>query len=97
MPHILSQRAAEATGAGTVTVRVLLFASYAERFGRESLELTVTPGSTVSTVLDRVRAVPGGEQLPPKPLCALNLAHVGLDAVVAAGDEIAILPPLAGG
>ena len=78
-------------------VRVLLFASYAEKVGREELEVTVVPGSTVGAVLAQVRALPGGDALPSRPLCALNLAHVGPDALVIAGDEIAILPPLAGG
>jgi molybdopterin synthase sulfur carrier subunit len=79
------------------TVRVLLFASYAEQVGRDSLEMTVSPGTTVGAVLDRIRALPGGDRLPPRPLCALNLSHVGPDATVQSGDEIAILPPLAGG
>lgn len=78
-------------------VRILLFASYAERVGRESLEMTVSPGMTVGAVLERIRALPGGDQLPARPLCALNLAHVGPESAVSPGDEIAILPPLAGG
>jgi molybdopterin converting factor small subunit len=85
------------TGSALAPVRVLLFASYAERVGREALEMTVPPGATVGTVLQRVRELPGGDILPPRPLCALNLAHVGPEAAVVPGDEIAILPPLAGG
>ena len=80
-----------------VTVRVLLFASYAERLGQEAVELTVPPGATVGRVLEMIRALPGGDRLPAHPLCALNLSHVGPDARVSAGDELAILPPLAGG
>jgi molybdopterin converting factor small subunit len=80
-----------------VTIRVLLFASYAERLGHEALDLTVAPGTSVGRVLELVRALPGGDQLPRHPLCALNLAHVGTDATVGPGDELAILPPLAGG
>jgi molybdopterin converting factor small subunit len=78
-------------------VRVLLFASYAEKVGREALEVVVEPGMTVGAVVERVRALAGGAALPARPLCALNLAHVGPDAQVSSGDEIAILPPLAGG
>ncbi|MDQ3427926.1 MAG: MoaD/ThiS family protein [Gemmatimonadota bacterium] len=81
----------------SVSVRVLLFASYAERLGREVLELTLPTPATVGQVLREVRALPGGERLPARPLCALNLAHVGPDTPVSGGDEIAILPPLAGG
>lgn len=81
----------------SVSVRVLLFASYAERLGREVLELTLPTPATVGGVLREVRALPGGERLPARPLCALNLSHVGPDTPVSGGDEIAILPPLAGG
>jgi molybdopterin converting factor small subunit len=83
--------------AADASIRILLFASYAERLGQEVLCLRVAPGSTVGEVLEQVRALPGGDGLPRRPLCALNLAHVGPDARVSAGDELAILPPLAGG
>ena len=55
------------------------------------------PPATVGDVLDRLRALPGGERLPPKPLCALNLTHVRSDTALSGGDELAVLPPLAGG
>ncbi len=85
------------TAPSTLAVRVLLFASYAERLGLESLEVQLPAPATVGEVLDHVRALPGGTALPPHPLCAVNLAHVSLEHPVAAGDEIALLPPLAGG
>jgi molybdopterin converting factor small subunit len=81
----------------TIAVRVLLFASYAERLGLEAVDVRLPVPATIRGVLDRVRALPGGEELPVRPLCALNLAHVPLDHPVVAGDEIALLPPLAGG
>ena len=86
-----------AIAAPTVSVRVLLFASYAERLGSTSLDLSLPGPVTIADVLRQVRALPGGDELPSRPLCALNLAHVGPDAPVAPGDEVAILPPLAGG
>jgi molybdopterin converting factor small subunit len=51
----------------------------------------------VGGVVEQLRALPGGRLLPPKPLCARNLAHADAAEPVADGDEIAILPPLAGG
>ena len=86
-----------ATAAPTLTVRVLLFASYAETLGVDSLELSFNSPASVGDALDRLRALPGGEHLPPKPMCALNLTHVRPDASLSGGDELAILPPLAGG
>jgi molybdopterin converting factor small subunit len=81
----------------SLTVRVLLFASYAETLGAETLDLTLPSPATVGAVIERVRTLPGGGLLPPKPLCARNLAHADGSEPVADGDEIAILPPLAGG
>ena len=52
---------------------------------------------TVADVLDHVRSLPGGERIPPKPLCAVNLTHAALDTRLSEGDEVALLPPLAGG
>ena len=80
-----------------LTVRVLLFASYAESMGAETLDVTVSSPATVGVVVEQLRGLPGGRLLPPKPLCARNLAHAAATEPVADGDEIAILPPLAGG
>ena len=83
--------------ASTVTIRVLLFASYAELLGSDVLEMVLENPARVSDALERLRAVPGGDRLPPKPLCALNLSQVEPDTVLRVGDELAILPPLSGG
>ena len=85
------------TAIPTLTVRVLLFGSYAEALGLDSLELTFTGTATVQHAIASLKAFPGGERLPPKPLCAINLSHAQLDSPLASGDELAILPPLAGG
>jgi molybdopterin converting factor small subunit len=81
----------------TISVRILLFASYAEVIGQESLALVLPAPATVASVLRHLRALPGGQRLPERPLCAVNLAHARLDASLADGDEVAILPPMAGG
>jgi molybdopterin converting factor small subunit len=83
--------------ASTVSIRVLLFASYAELLGSDALEMVLENPARVSDALERLRAFPGGDRLPPKPLCALNLTQVEPDTVLHVGDELAILPPLSGG
>jgi MoaE-MoaD fusion protein len=84
--------------AETVAVRVLLFATYAEQAGRALVELTLPSPATVHDVLRRLRAcLPGAEGLPDQPLAAVNRAHARLTTPVRDGDEIAFLPPLAGG
>jgi len=80
-----------------VNVRVLLFAGYAERLGLETVRVALPAIATVADALDHVRSLPGGEQIPPKPLCAVNLTHAALDTRLSEGDEVALLPPLAGG
>jgi molybdopterin converting factor small subunit len=81
----------------SISVRVLLFASYADLLGGDARELALPAPARVSDVVARLRALPGGERLPSRPLCALNLRHVGPEAALAEGDELALLPPLAGG
>ena len=80
-----------------VNVRVLIFASYADRLGLESVRVALPALATVADALDHVRSLPGGQQIPPRPLCAVNLAQAGLDTRLVEGDEVALLPPLAGG
>ena len=83
--------------ASTVTIRVLLFASYAELLGSDSLEIVLDIPARVRDAVERLRALPGAERLPAKPLCAVNLTQVTPDTPLRPGDELAILPPLSGG
>jgi molybdopterin converting factor small subunit len=49
-------------------------------------------------VVRRVREdLPGARALPERPLAAVNMKHVKLEARVQSGDEVALLPPIAGG
>jgi molybdopterin converting factor subunit 1 len=80
-----------------MTVTVLLFASYAEALGATSLQLDVGSGATVADVLASLRRLPGAEKLPPAPLVAVNEQYAHRDRALAAGDEVAVIPPVAGG
>jgi molybdopterin converting factor subunit 1 len=80
-----------------ITVSVLLFASYADALGRSSLELTLAPQTTVGDVVAHVRALPGAERVPPRPLVAVNETYAAAADPLAHGDEVAIIPPVAGG
>jgi molybdopterin converting factor subunit 1 len=80
-----------------MTVTVLLFASYADALGMRSMALDVSTGATVRDVISRVRALPGAEHLPAQPLVAVNEAYARADSPLNAGDEVAIIPPVAGG
>jgi molybdopterin converting factor subunit 1 len=80
-----------------MTVTVLLFASYAEALGRSSLELDVGSDATVDDVLASLRSLPGADRLPSAPLVAVNELYAKRDRVLAPGDEVAVIPPVAGG
>ena len=86
------------TGTGTATIRVRLFARYAELVGRTEAAVSVALPATVGDVVRRLRdEVPQARALPERPLVAVNLRQVKLDAPVEDGDEVALLPPIAGG
>ena len=79
-------------------VRVRFFARYAELVGRSETTVSLPLPATVQDVVRRVREdLPGGHALPERPLTAVNLRQVKLDARVQDGDEVALLPPIAGG
>ncbi len=78
-------------------VRVLLFASYADAVGQSELSVEMADGSILRDVVDRVRGMAGTTTLPPTPLLALNEAYASEHQTVGDGDEIAIIPPVAGG
>jgi molybdopterin converting factor small subunit len=80
------------------SVRVLFFAQYAELVGRDEALVAVPMPATVSDVVREVRAgLEGAQGIPERPLTALNANHAQLDQSVQDGDEVALLPPLAGG
>jgi molybdopterin converting factor subunit 1 len=80
-----------------MTVTVLLFASYADAIGANSLALELPAGATVGDVVTHVRALPGAARLPQNPLVAVNERYAKRDRAIVAGDEVAIIPPVAGG
>jgi molybdopterin converting factor small subunit len=80
-----------------MTVTVLLFASYADVLGKSAIELDVAPGSTVRDILRTLVAMPGGDRLPPRPLVAVNEEYASASTELRGGEEVAVIPPVAGG
>ncbi|HLB55540.1 MAG TPA: MoaD/ThiS family protein [Gemmatimonadales bacterium] len=78
-----------------LTVR--LFARYADLFGADRLEIPAEGIETVRDLLARIRALPGGAAVAATALVAVNLTQARGDAAVSPRDEVALLPPLAGG
>ena len=77
-------------------VKVLLFSSYAEAIGAGSVNLDVEPGTRVRDLLASVRSLAGDRSLPPA-LVAVNQEYATMDSIVKGDDEIAVIPPVAGG
>ena len=80
-----------------MTVTVLLFASYADALGERTIPLELPDGSTVAEAVSRVRAMAGAARLPTEPMVAVNEEYARSDRALVAGDEVAIIPPVAGG
>jgi molybdopterin converting factor subunit 1 len=80
-----------------MTVAVLLFASYADVLGGDRITLDLPNGSSVRDLLEHVRALPGAERLPPTPVVAVNQQYATAHQRLTAGDEVALIPPVAGG
>jgi molybdopterin converting factor small subunit len=79
------------------TVTVQLFASYAESFGEPFLKIRCEPGSTVGDLIHNIRALPGAHVLPASPRVAVNRRFASTDQRIDTDDEIALIPPVAGG
>lgn len=80
-----------------MTVRVLLFASYADALGASELSLELPSGARVGDVMAKIRALASGKRVPDRPLVAVNQRYANADQLVSASDEVAIIPPVAGG
>jgi molybdopterin converting factor subunit 1 len=80
-----------------MSITVLLFASYADALGTSSHSLELPGDATVADVLADLRRRPGSAKLPPQPLVAVNQRFARTDSPVRTGDEVAVIPPVAGG
>ncbi|HUF70437.1 MAG TPA: molybdopterin converting factor subunit 1 [Longimicrobiales bacterium] len=79
-------------------VRVLLFALYRDLAGAPEIEIEVPAGATARDAVRIVRGRgPAFERLPDQPAIAVNEVYANLETVLSDGDEVALIPPVAGG
>ena len=79
-------------------VRTLFFAAYRDAVGTGTLDVELPDGATVGELVRRLRSRGSPfDRLPDLPAVAVNRTLVRGDARLAHGDEIAFLPPVAGG
>ena len=82
-----------------MTVKVRLFAILRERAGREEVELELGEGATVAEAIAAVGELPGlGDVVGRLPVrMAVNRDYADEATTLAAGDELALIPPVSGG
>lgn len=82
----------------TIRVRLLYFGAARDEAGREEEQLEVGAPATAASVFEEVlRAHPALRRFGRSLLVAVNEEYAGAEALVRAGDEIAIFPPVSGG
>ena len=77
--------------------RVATFARYAEVMGATTLEVELSEPASVADLITALRSLPGGAVLTATPILAVNLQQATGETPVTSADELALLPPLAGG
>ena len=79
-------------------VRLLLFAQYRDAAGAAELDLDLPNGARALDAVTSLRArLITPDAIPARPVVALNQVYASLDDVLEQGDELALLPPVAGG
>ena len=81
-----------------VSVQALFFAAYRELLGTSSMTVDLPEGATVGDLVRelRMRGSPY-DALPNEPAVAVNRAYALHSETLRPGDEVAFIPPVAGG
>jgi molybdopterin synthase catalytic subunit/molybdopterin converting factor small subunit len=85
--------------AGSMTVRVRLFAVLRQRAGRDSVDVELEEGATVADALAVLAREPGlSDVLARVPVqMAVNRDYAGPETELFPDDEVALVPPVSGG
>ncbi len=78
-------------------VRILLFAQYRDDVGTGELVFDLPAGATAFDAVNRLREWHTLSLIPDRPVVAVNMNYASLTDVLRDGDELALLPPVAGG
>lgn len=79
-------------------VRLLLFAVYRELAGADAVELDLPADATAADAVQALRARSRAcARIPVAPVVAVNETYAPLETRLSEGDELALLPPVAGG
>ena len=79
-------------------VTVLLFAAHRDLAGSDNTVVSLPENATVGALLEVLRCRGGGwASLPERAAVAVNRRYANGATVLAEGDEVALIPPVAGG
>jgi molybdopterin converting factor subunit 1 len=85
-------------GESPMKIRVKCFAAAREIVGTGELLVEISEGSTLTQLLEQVRRqFPRLEGLAGSLLFSVNREYAPFDKKLAAGDEVALIPPVSGG
>lgn len=80
-----------------ISVRTLFFGVYGELAARREGAAQLAPESTVGDLVEALRGPGGLTWLPARVVVAVNQRYVEPETRLADGDEVALIPPVAGG
>jgi len=82
----------------TFTVNALFFAAYRDLVGSGSLSVELGEGATVADLVEQLRGRGAPfDGLPSEPAVAVNQTYAFMNEPLASDDEVAFIPPVAGG
>lgn len=81
-----------------MSVQALFFASYRDLLGTKGLAVDLPDGATVADLVAELRGRGAPfSALPAEPAIAVNRAYANPGDRLSPGDEVAFIPPVAGG
>lgn len=81
-----------------LSVQTLFFAAYRDLLGTPGLAVELRDGATVADLVAELRGRGAPfDALPAEPAVAVNRTYAGLGEALGPGDEVAFIPPVAGG
>ena len=96
-PVVRAPQATDSRG-DPVDVTVLLFAAHRDLAGADRTVVSLPDRATVAAVLAELRGRGGGwAALPERAAVAVNRRYAHMETELAEGDDVALIPPVAGG
>ena len=80
-----------------ISVRTLFFGVYGELAARREGSAELPPQSTVGDLVEALRGPGGLAWLPARVVVAVNQRYADAGTPLTDGDEVALIPPVAGG